>query len=180
MDESTRIEIQAGIDRIRTNVVQLLVETEDLSRKLDGDPPGPGGSSAPASPPSDAVGGELDSGKDIVKIEVSELPIEHRGVMSVRGYGDFTSLAFDPYVSFKLFRPEDPEALLQPVFELADLSHASRLPARMRMLGNAPVGDAWIVGPGTSGAVEEATRNALEGHDDLVPDRLQFLGYDEK
>ncbi len=179
MDKSTRIEFETGLDRIRTNVVRLLVETEDLRRKLDDDPPSGGSSVLDGSGPN-AVEGSKDIDPDLVKIRVEDLPIEFRGVMSLPGYRDFTAVAFDPYVTFKLFRPEDPSAPLQPVFELADLNYASRLPARMRMLGDTPVENAWIAGPGTSKAVEMATRKALAGHDDLLPDRLRFLGFDEE
>ena len=99
--------------------------------------------------------------------------------MSLPGYNDFIAVALSPHVTLKLFRPEDSAARLLPVFELTDLRFASSLPASMEMLGDTPVADAWIVGPGTVEAVERATRGALVGSEDLSVDRLRFIGFDK-
>lgn len=169
MDAATRTELLAGVERIRGHALQLLVEAEDLKRKLDGDPPPDSGGSGP-------VGG---GGGGVSEFRIDDFKVTQGRVMAVRGQESFTSLALDPHIQVKLFHPEDPSARLRPVVEIADLEQMSDLPASLRMFGDAPLAAPLIVAPGTTDAVEAAVRGALEGEDDLAAVEIRFLGLGE-
>ena len=189
MEERTRTELGEAVDLIQDHLGRLLVETELLKQKLrqvevlpdDDDPDDPG----PDPPPPEAGGGP-DAGADpptggVVgprEVRVSGLGTERPRVLGLRGYEGFSSIALDPYVEMRFVYPTEVGDRFRPILQLADIAHVSHLPAQLRLLGEMPLLEGVsIAAPGTSGEVEAAVRDVLEGDQDYDPDSIDFLGF---